>query len=136
MLSFRRLFGGEVDPILRPLFAAVGFGALGQFAFFAFFAIWALTALDAPATQVGLAYTCAGLAAVAGALVGGRVSDRIGRRPVIVAASVVQLLTPGLLLVSGLPTLGAYAVLVTMGFVQPVRGTSQRALLADLIGQD
>ncbi|HEX2291982.1 MAG TPA: MFS transporter, partial [Gaiellaceae bacterium] len=47
-----------------------------------------------------------------------------------------QLLTPGLLLVSGLPTLGAYAVLVTMGFVQPVRGTSQRALLADLIGQD
>ena len=135
VLSFRRLFGGEVDPVLRPLFASVGFGALGQFAFFAFFAIWALTELDSPATHVGLAYTCSGLAAVAGALIGGRVSDRIGRRPVIVAASVVQMLTPVLLIVPDLPTLAAYAVLVTMGFVQPVRGTSQRALLADLIGE-
>lgn len=135
MLSFRRLFGGEVDPVLRPVLASVGFGALGQFAFFAFFAVWALTERGAEATQVGLAYTCSGLAAVAGSLVGGRLSDRIGRQPVIVAASAVQAVTPAVLLVSSLPTLGAYGVLVVMGFVQPVRGTAQRALLADLIGE-
>ena len=136
VLSFRRLFGGEVDPVLKPILASVGFGALGQFAFFAFFAIWALTELDAAATQVGLAYTCAGLAAVAGALFGGGLSDRIGRQPVIVAASVVQTVTPLVLLVPDLSRWGAYGVLLVMGFVQPVRGTAQRALLADLIGAD
>ena len=135
VLSFRRLFGGEVDPVLRPVLASVGFGALGQFAFFAFFAVWALTERGAEATHVGLAYTCSGLAAVAGSLVGGRLSDRIGRQPVIVAASAVQAVTPAVLLVSSLPTLGAYGVLVVMGFVQPLRGTAQRALLADLIGE-
>ncbi len=134
--SFKRLFGGEVDPVLRPVLASVGFGALGQFAFFAFFAIWALTERDAPATQVGLAYTCSGLAAVAGSLVGGRLSDRIGRQPVIVAASIVQTATPAVLLVPDLPILAAYGVLVVMGFSQPVRGTSQRALLADLIDEE
>jgi predicted MFS family arabinose efflux permease len=136
VFSFRRIFGGDVDPALKPILASVGFGALGQFAFFAFFAIWALSELDAPATQVGLAYTCAGLAAVVGALLGGRLSDRIGRQPVIVAASVAQTLTPAILLFPELPTFAAYGVLVVMGFVQPVRGTSQRALLADLVGED
>src|SRR5215204_5685707 len=101
VLSFKRLFGGEVDPVLRPVLASVGFGALGQFAFFAFFAIWALTERDAAATQVGIAYTCSGLAAVAGALLGGRLWDRIGRQPVIVAASIVQTATPAILLVPG-----------------------------------
>src|SRR5829696_8432282 len=136
VLSFKRLFGGEVEPVLRPVLASVGFGALGQFAFFGFFAIWALTERDAAATQIGIAYTCSGLAAVAGALLGGRLSDRIGRQPVIVAASMVQTAIPAILLVPGLPILAAYGVLVVMGFTQPVRGTSQRALLADLIGED
>ncbi|HEX7254770.1 MAG TPA: MFS transporter [Gaiellaceae bacterium] len=136
VLSFRRLFGGEVDPAIRPVLASVGFGALGQFAFFAFFAIWVLTERGAEATEVGLAYTCSGLAAVGGSLLGGRVSDRIGRQPVIVAASVVQTITPAVLLVPELPIMASYGVLVVMGFVQPVRGTAQRALLADLIGEE
>ena len=135
-MSFRRLFGGDVDPALRPVLAAVGFGALGQFAFFAFFAIWALTVRGAEATEVGLAYTCSALAAVVGSLAGGRVSDRVGRQPVIVAASVVQTITPAVLLVPGLPMELAYGVLVVMGFIQPVRGTAQRALLADLVADD
>jgi predicted MFS family arabinose efflux permease len=135
-VTFRRLFGGDVDPRLKPVLASVGFGALGQFAFFAFFAIWALTVRHAEATEVGLGYTASALAAVAGSLVGGRVSDRIGRQPVIVAASIVQTATPALLLVPHVPVTAAYGVLLVMGFIQPVRGTSQRALLADLIADD
>jgi predicted MFS family arabinose efflux permease len=135
-MSFRRLFGGEVDPALKPVLASVGFGALGQFAFFAFFAIWALTVRGAEATEVGFAYTCSALAAVVGSLAGGRVSDRVGRQPVIVTASVVQTVTPAVLLLPGVPVGVAYAVLVVMGFIQPVRGTAQRALLADLVADD
>ena len=36
----------------------------------------------------------------------------------------------------GLPLELAYGVLVVMGFIQPVRGTAQRALLADLVADD
>jgi predicted MFS family arabinose efflux permease len=136
VLSFRRIFGGDVDPVLKPVLVSVGFGALGQFAFFAFFAVWALTQRDAPATHVGLAYTCSALAAVGGSLLGGRVSDRIGRQPVIFAGASVQALAPVLLLVPDLPLELAYGVLVTMGFSQPIRGTAQRALLADLVGDE
>ena len=135
-MTFRRVFGGDVDPVLKPVLASVGFGALGQFAFFAFFAIWALSVRDADATQVGLAYTCSALAAVVGSLLGGRLSDRIGRQPVIVAASIVQTVTPVALLLPELPIWLAYGVLVVMGFIQPVRGTSQRALLADLVADE
>ena len=135
-MTFRRLFGGDVDAAIKPVLFSVGFGALGQFAFFAFFAIWALSVRGAEATEVGLAYTCSALAAVAGSLLGGRVSDRIGRQPVIVFASIVQMVTPAALLVPELPVEAAYGVLVVMGFIQPVRGTSQRALLADLIDDD
>jgi MFS family permease len=136
VLSFRRIFGGEVDPVLKPVLVSVGFGALGQFAFFAFFAVWALTERDAPAVHVGIAYTCSALAAVAGSLLGGRVSDRIGRRPVIAAGAAAQAVAPALLLVPDLPIELAYGVLVAMGFSQPVRGTAQRALLADLVDDD
>lgn len=136
MFSFRRIFGGEVDPILRPVLVSVGFGAFGQFAFFAFFAVWALTQRDAPATHVGLAYSCSAIAAVGGSLLGGRLSDRIGRQPVIFTGAVIQGLAPAILLVPQLPLALAYGVLVTMGFSQPVRGTAQRALLADLVGDD
>jgi Major Facilitator Superfamily len=37
------------------------------------------------------------------------------------------------LLVPNLPVELSYGVLVVMGFIQPVRGTAQRALLADLV---
>jgi predicted MFS family arabinose efflux permease len=136
MFTFTRIFGGEVDPALKPVLVSVGLGALGQFAFFGFFALWAISERGAPATQVGLAYACSALAAVGGSLLGGRVSDRIGRQPVIVAGASVQALAPALLLVPDLPILASYGVLVTMGLSQPVRGTAQRALLADLVADD
>jgi predicted MFS family arabinose efflux permease len=131
----RRIFGDEIDPALRTVLATVVLGVVGQYAFFSFFAIWALDELQAPQTQVGLAFTASALAAVAGAILGGRMSDRVGRRPLIVTATVAQTLAPMLLLVPGLGRWPAFCVLVVMGFIQPVRGTSQRALIADLAAE-
>jgi predicted MFS family arabinose efflux permease len=128
----RRLLGDDFDPALRPVLLSVGLAAVGQFAFFSFFAIWALEELDARQAHVGLAYAASALAAIAGGILGGRLSDRAGRRPVVVAASVGQTLLPAVLLVPGLPAVGGFAVLAGMGFLQPFRGTAQRALIADL----
>jgi predicted MFS family arabinose efflux permease len=135
-LPARRLLGDEVEPAVRPVLLNVGLGAVGQFAFFSFFAIWALDGLGAPQAQIGLAYALSALAAIAGGIVGGRVSDRTGRRSVVVAASAGQAALPAILLLPGLPPPAAYAVLVGMGFLQPVRGTSQRALVADLTTEE
>jgi predicted MFS family arabinose efflux permease len=135
-LPVRRLLGDDVEPAVRPVLLTVGLGAVGQFAFFSFFAIWALTELGAPQAQIGLAYALSAVAAIAGGIVGGRVSDRTGRRPVVLAASAGQAALPALLLVPGLPPVAAYAVLVGMGFLQPVRGTTQRALIADLTNEE
>jgi len=135
-LPVRRILGDEVEPAVRPVLLNVGLGAVGQFAFFSFFAIWALDELGAPQAQIGVAYALSALAAIAGGIVGGRVSDRTGRRRVVLAASVGQAALPAVLLVPGLPAPAAYAVLVGMGFLQPVRGTSQRALVADLTTQE
>ena len=132
----RRIFGDEIDPALRTVLATVVLGVVGQYAFFSFFAIWALEELNAPQAQVGLAYAGSALAAALGAILGGRLSDRLGRRPLIVAATIVQTLAPTLLLVPGLGRLPAFGVLVVMGFVQPFRGTSQRALIADLTPEE
>ena len=130
--TVRRLLGDDIDPRIRPVLPKIGLAAVGQFAFFSFFAIWALEELDAPQAQVGLAYALSALAAAAGGIVGGRISDRAGRRPVITGAAIGQTILPALLLVPGLPTVAAFGVLVGMGFLQPFRGTSQRALVADL----
>jgi predicted MFS family arabinose efflux permease len=135
-LPVRRLLGDDVEPAVRPVLLTVGLGAVGQFAFFSFFAIWALSELGAPQAQIGIAYAVSALAAIGGGIVGGRVSDRTGRRTVVLAASAGQAALPALLLVPDLPPVAAYAVLVGMGFLQPVRGTSQRALVADLTSEE
>jgi MFS family permease len=88
--------------------------------------------LDARQAHVGLAYAASALAAIAGGILGGRLSDRAGRRPVVLAASVGQTALPAILLLPGLPDLAAFGVLAGMGFLQPFRGTAQRALVADL----
>jgi hypothetical protein len=132
----RRIFGDEIDPALRTVLATVVLGVVGQYAFFSFFAIWALDELHAPQAEVGLAYAGSALAAALGAILGGRLSDRFGRRPLIVAATVVQTLAPALLLGPELGRLPAFGVLVVMGFVQPFRGTSQRALIGDLTPEE
>jgi MFS family permease len=135
MLSARRLFGDDVERELRPLLWSVGLAAVGQFAFFSFFAIWALEVLEAPQAQVGLAFTASALAAIAGGLLGGRISDRVGRRPVVTAAAAGQAVLPALLVLP-VDALVAFAVLAGMGFLQPFRGTTQRALLADLTSDE
>jgi predicted MFS family arabinose efflux permease len=135
MPSARRLFGDEIERDLRPLLWSVALASVGQFAFFSFFAIWALEVLDAPQAQVGLAFTASAVAAVAGGIAGGRVSDRVGRRPVVTAAAGAQALLPAVLVLP-VGRLPAFAVLVGMGFLQPFRGTTQRALLADLTPED
>jgi predicted MFS family arabinose efflux permease len=80
---FRLIWGDAVEPALRPLLI-VGFaGSLAGSAAWVFMGIWAVDELDASSLQLGLYFVVA--AAVSGAMgyLGGHLSDRLGRRPVI-----------------------------------------------------
>ena len=129
-----RLAGGRPEPGIAPLLVTLGLGMTAQYALWTFFAIWAIEELGLTGADVGLAFLAAAGAGMAAGVLGGRLSDRVGRRSVILGASVVQVSLPFLAL-SGSATAGI-AVLVGLSMATPVRGTALSALLADLVPDD
>ncbi len=126
-----RLAGGRPEPGIAPLLVTLGLGMTAQYALWTFFAIWAIEELGLTGADVGLAFLAAAGAGMAAGVLGGRLSDRIGRRSVILGASVVQVSLPFLAL-SGSAAAGI-AVLVGLSVATPMRGTALTALLADLV---
>jgi predicted MFS family arabinose efflux permease len=129
----RRLLGDDIERELWPVLASVVLGFAGVFSFVAFFGVWAVSELDASPGELGAAFAVAAALGVVGAFSGGRLSDRVGRLTVIVGAGIGQTAVSALLLVPGLPRLGAFGVLAALSFCQPLRGASLRALVADLV---
>ena len=129
-----RLAGGRPEPGIAPLLVTLGLGMTAQYALWTFFAIWAIEELGLTGADVGLAFLAAAGAGMAAGVLGGRLSDRVGRRSVILGASVVQVTLPFLAL-NGSAAAGI-AVLVGLSMATPVRGTALSALLADLVPDD
>jgi MFS family permease len=131
----QRALGGAPESGLGPLLTTLGLAVTAQYVFWAFFSIWAIERLGMAEADVGLAYLAAAAVGIPSGLVGGRISDAIGRRPVIVWAGAVQALLP-LLLVFTRSAPVAIAVLCSLSMVGPVRWTAQSALLADLVPEE
>jgi predicted MFS family arabinose efflux permease len=129
-----RLAGGRPEPGIGPLLVTLGLGMTAQYALWTFFAIWAIEELGLSGADVGLAFLAAAGAGMAAGVLGGRLSDRVGRRSVILGASVVQVSLPFLAL-TGSASAGI-AVLVGLSMATPMRGTALSALLADIVPDD
>lgn len=106
-----RLLGGDLEPGLAPVLTAVGLSVTAMYAFWAYFAVWLIQELEMEKGDVGLAYLAAAGVGICGGLAGGAVSDRLGRKPVILFGAVAQTVLPALLLVPGLPIAGPVAIL-------------------------
>ena len=128
-----RILGGELEPGLAPVLTAVGLSITAMYAFWAYFAVWLIQELDMAKGDVGLAYLGAAAVGICGGLAGGAISDRLGRKPVILFGAVAQTVFPALLLLPGLPVGGAVAILALLTLCSPVRGAATQALVADLI---
>jgi MFS family permease len=129
----RWVLGGQVEPGLGPLLTTLGLSVAGMYMFWSFFALWAIEELGMGKSDVGLAYLLAAGLGMTGGLTGGTLSDRLGRKPVIVAASIAQICLAATLVVPGLPVAAAVVVLVLFALTQPVRGAAQMALIADVV---
>jgi predicted MFS family arabinose efflux permease len=111
----------------------IGLSVTAMYAFWAYFAVWAIGELGMAKGDVGLAYLAAAAVGICGGLAGGAASDRLGRKPVIVAGACAQAILPAALLLPGLPVAGAVAVLALLTLWSPVRGAATQALVADLV---
>ncbi|MFN8223508.1 MAG: MFS transporter [Gaiellales bacterium] len=129
----QRLVGGEIERALRPLLVTAGLGVAATYMFWSMFALWAIDELEMTKGDVGLAYLGAALLGMVGGFAGGALSDRLGRRPVILVSTAIQLGLAAILVVPSLPVPAAVAVLLCFGLVQPIRGATYGALLADLV---
>jgi len=128
-----RILGGDLEPGLAPVLTAVGLSITAMYAFWAYFAVWLIQELDMAKGDVGLAYLAAAGVGICGGLAGGAVSDRLGRKPVILFGAAAQSVFPALLLLPGLPVAGAVSILALLTLCSPVRGAATQALVADLI---
>ena len=106
-------------------------GITAQYALWTFFAIWAIEELGLSGADVGLAFLAAAGAGMVSGVLGGRVSDKVGRRRVVLTASVFQVALPLVALAGGANA--GIAVLVGLSMATPVKGAALTALLADLV---
>ena len=132
--SFIRLvWGGDVDRALRPVLAVALMGSIASSAIFPFLGIWAIRDLHASESELAFAYLVGAVLSGVVGYAGGHVSDRIGRRPLILLGWGFQALVPvGLLLVGSRvgPALVLLALLPAFG---ALGGAADQAMVADLV---
>lgn len=130
---FRLVWGGDVEPALRPVLAV---GLIGSTCFSAgwiFAGIWAIQELGATSGQLGNTFLIAAVAAIVSGYLGGHASDYIGRRPVIligwtlVAAVFLSYAFVGHHVYVGL------GLFVIAGIGGSVGGGADQAMVADLV---
>jgi predicted MFS family arabinose efflux permease len=132
----RLIWGGELNPALRPVIAVSLVGSIAGSTMFPFLGIWAIRDLHASQGALAFAYlTGAVLSAVTG-YVGGHTSDRIGRRPLILVGEGCTALVPlGLLAVGDNVTAGL-TLLALLPVFGALGGAADQAMVADLVGPE
>ena len=127
----RALWSGEIEPALWPVLV-VSLLFMAMYAtFWTFVGLLALKRLHAGGGTIGLLFLLASAAGMVSAYLGGELSDRIGRKPVIAFAIAGQsLLALALLPVHGL-LVGVILIVLAAFVADPVLSASY-ALVADV----
>jgi predicted MFS family arabinose efflux permease len=130
---FRLIWGGDVDRPLRALLAVDTVGSFGGAMAWTFVAIWAIKKLHAGQGTLGAAFLVSALLGVCSGYLGGHLSDRLGRKPLIVASWLLQtLLVAGFLAVGSNERLGL-VLFCFGGLFWHFGRAADQALVADVI---
>jgi len=129
----RSVLGGGIDRELVPLVAVSVPSTLGFGAFWVFVGVWATRGLGVAPSRLGAVLLIEATAAAAAGYLGGHLSDRVGRRPVLAWSWTLQAaILATLALVHATPAVGL-ALLVAAGVASGPGLAASGALVADLV---
>ena len=136
MRLVRRIFGGDVAPAIRPLVVLQTFGSAAASCLFTFNGIWALQHLGATPTQLGLTYLVMAAGAIVTGVLGGHISDHVGRRPMMLVGRGIFSLGALGALAAGDNTTAGLLVIVLTGSLSSLGDAADTAMVADLVAPD
>ena len=139
MRATRRLvqlvWGDDLDEALRPVLVVTFAGSAAGSATWSFMAIWAIEELDAKA-ELPFALLVGAILAAGAGFVGGYLSDRVGRRRVILFGEAVMVGYPLLLLALSGSKWAGLAALCFAGVFGALGGSVAQAMVADLVAPE
>lgn len=133
---FRLVWGGDVDRALRPVLAVSLVGSIASSSAYPFMGIWAIKHLHAPQSRLALTYLIGAVLAGFMGYAAGHWSDRVGRRPMILAGWGFQALVPLLLIGVGAHVYAGLALLALLPVFGSVGGAADQAMVADLVAPE
>jgi predicted MFS family arabinose efflux permease len=132
----RAIFGGGLDRRVAPI-VAVSFTYSASFStFWIYVGIYAVKGLHWPASRVGLLFLASAPAAAVANYLSGRISDRTGRKPLIVVSFLASSANMLLLAWLGGTTALAFVLIVVQGVIGAPAYSLDRVLVADLVQDD
>lgn len=129
----RRILGGGIDAPLRPIVAVTLVGSIAGTMMWVFMGIWATKRLGASSSQLAFAFLGAAVTAAFGGYLGGRLSDRFGRRPLILVGWFIAPVVPLAALAVGTHLYWGIGVLLSLGLVASLGNAANQALVPDLL---
>jgi predicted MFS family arabinose efflux permease len=133
---FRLIWGDDVDPAIRGVLASAFAGTLAFSAFWSFIGIWAAHELEATSSQIGVLFFVDAIGAIIGGYVGGQVSDRIGRRRVMLFSWGMQIPLVLAFAAVGERLLVGIALVFVVSVVAMPGVSAGQAIVADLVAPE
>lgn len=129
---YRVIWGTDVDPALRPVLAISLASSIAGSTWWTFMGIWAITLLEAE-EQLPFAFAAGAVLAAVSGYVGGHLSDRFGRRRLILLGSGLMVGYPLLLIGIGDRLWPGLVALSCAGALGGLGGSVAQAMVADLV---
>jgi predicted MFS family arabinose efflux permease len=133
---FSLVWGGDVDPALRPVLAVSLVGSIAGSSAYPFMGIWAIKHLHAPQSRLAFTYLIGAVLAGVMGYAAGHWSDRVGRRPLILAGWGFQAVVPLLLIGVGTHVYAGLTLLALLPVFGSLGGAADQAMVADLVAPE
>jgi MFS family permease len=134
LTSLRRTYN-EFPRNFWTVMVATFVDELGRFLLFPFFALYITQRFDVGMTQVGYLFAIFSLSSIVGSLLGGALTDKFGRRTMLLFGLLVSGLSS--LLMAIVDDLNVfYSLAAFVGLISSAGGPAQQAMIADLLPAD